>query len=183
MLNGNSQMMNKRLSYSQMLLKNLKRKMDETEEQNKTETNNININNTNEIRSLKDISVLTNKTITPSENNVIGKKKVTPVLQQVTNNNIDDLRKVYLSTFPLQYNSEFYRDILNEYPKALSRVVGGICCRLEKKTLKDIRQNMTTTVNNDFSFAQQINNLKLLNTYSCYIMAIAVLDLYQDLSI
>jgi len=58
-------------------------------------------------------------------------------------------------------------------------VVGGICCRLEKKTLKDIQRNTST----DLPLAQQINNLKLLNSYSCYIMAIAVLDLYQDLSI
>ncbi|KAG4087745.1 acyl-CoA N-acyltransferase [Neocallimastix lanati (nom. inval.)] len=126
---------------------------------------------------------------------VTEKKRVTPVLQQVTKNNIDDLRKVYVSTFPLSYNSEFYSDILNIYPKALSRVatyhnivVGGICCRLEKKTLRDINQGLSPTNSSgyDLSFSQQINQLntlKLLNTYSCYIMAIAVLEPYQSLSI
>jgi len=122
MLNSNSPMLNKRLSYSQMLLKNLKRKKDETEEKNNSELENKDTNNIKEIRSLKDISLLPNKPIAPPSVNVLEKKKVTPVLQQVTKNNIDDLRKVYLSTFPLSYNSEFYSDILNEYPKALSRV-------------------------------------------------------------
>ncbi|ORX57863.1 acyl-CoA N-acyltransferase [Piromyces finnis] len=171
-----------------MLLKNLKRKKEDKEEKIESNSGNVDINN-NGICSVKEVSLLSDKSNTSQENNALIKKKITPVLQQVTKNNIDDLRKVYVSTFPLSYNSDFYNDILNEYPKALSRVatyhnivVGGICCRLEKKTLKDIRQDMPT-VSSDLSFSQQINNLKLLNTYTCYIMAISVLDLYQDSSI
>jgi len=48
-----------------------------------------------------------------------------------------------------------------------------------------MRQNISIT-NQNLTLTQQINqlnNLKLLNTYSCYIMAIAVLEPYQNLSI
>jgi len=186
-------MLSNRLSYSQTLLRNLKRKIDDTIEQEENNNNKINNESSKGICSVKEISLPTKNIINSNELKTTSeRKKVTPVLQQVTKYNIDDLRKVYISTFPLSYNSEFYNDIINTYPKGLSRVatyhnivVGGICCRLEKKSLKDMRHNIPTT-NQHLTLTQQINqlnSLKLLNTYSCYIMAIAVLEPYQNLSI
>ena len=114
-------MLSKHLSYSQTLLKNLKRKIDDTDEQEDNNNYKINNENNKEFCSVKEISLPTKinsiELKTPSE-----KKRVTPVLQQVTKYNIDDLRKVYISSFPLSYNSEFYSDIINVYPKGLSRV-------------------------------------------------------------
>ncbi|ORX80101.1 acyl-CoA N-acyltransferase [Anaeromyces robustus] len=198
MLNDNSQPeIGKPISYSKILLKNLKKENDNI---NKQENNNFNINdNTDKLLKLNSFDSKTSlksiiKEVSLEKTKSNENKKITPVLRSVNRNNINDLRKVYISTFPLTYNNEFYSDIINIYPKGLSRVatyhnivVGGICCRLEKKTLKDIKRELPIpSVGHDLSFTQQIsqlNDLKLLNTYSCYIMAIAVLELYQNLSI
>eukprot|EP00833_Pecoramyces_ruminatium_P016746 jgi/Orpsp1_1/1190778/evm.model.d7180000081179.1 len=130
MLENNSPSLEKPLSYSQIVLRNLKRKSDALNQiENSICSNYRNKNKNNDFNNnspKNNISVESEKSKTNIKNEpqteVTEKKRVTPVLHQVTKNNIDDLRKVYVSTFPLNYNSEFYSDIINVYPKGLSRV-------------------------------------------------------------
>ncbi|KAL6636258.1 acyl-CoA N-acyltransferase [Neocallimastix californiae] len=189
MFENNSHSHSLKSNYTQTLLfENSKRRKEDIDQKD----NNFDFlyDNDDIVTSNNSITAIGNELSTE----VTVKKRVIPILQQVTKDNINDLRTVYALTFPLTYTSDFYSDILNIYPKELSRVaiynnvvVGGICCRLEKKSLRDIKQEFPkTSTEYGLSFTQQINklnSLKLINSYSCYIMAIAILEPYQNLSI
>ncbi|KAJ3089855.1 N-alpha-acetyltransferase 50 [Quaeritorhiza haematococci] len=64
------------------------------------------------------------------------------LLLPVTNDNVDFLKRLNASLFPVHYNNKFYQDVLTVHPKQLSRLayfdnecVGGICCRKEALTV------------------------------------------------
>jgi len=117
MFENNSHSHSLKSNYTQTLLfENSKRRKEDIDQKD----NNFDFlyDNDDIVTSNNSITAIGNELSTE----VTVKKRVIPILQQVTKDNINDLRTVYALTFPLTYTSDFYSDILNIYPKELSRV-------------------------------------------------------------
>jgi len=113
----------------------------------------------------------------------IGKANLKIRFNDVTKDNVGQLRVLNVSIFPVRYNDKFYKDVVAESDVELNRLiyhsdflVGAVCCRIEDYKSKDdevpeIGKKKKTKV----SETSETSEKKRL-----YIMTLGVLAAYRN---
>ena len=108
---------------------------------------------------------------------------------QITADNVEQLRKVNLSCFPVQYQETYYKDVVERKNEGLCKfaywngfVVGAACARVETYKLED-SNGETTTTEAAAAAAAEANKPHPKERQRLYIMTLGVLAAYRGRSI
>jgi len=96
------------------------------------------------------------------------KKDLSIRFGEVTKDNVGQLRELNLAIFPVVYNEKFYKDVVKEQTKELIQLayhsdvlVGAVCCRIEKLSDSENKDDDDSPPDTDIPQSQDKNpNIK-----------------------